>query len=107
MLGLKAVAFYFPAKMHAELKARLLYDEVPMTKFIRSYAEAYLNKDPLIIEFINKIKEKHNIQNKEKRKKNNKLLKKGRELEKRFNLSSEEVNEIYDILENEIEVVEI
>ena len=107
MLGLKPIVFNFPAKMHAELKARLLYDEMSMAKFIRSYVQAYLENDFLILEFINQCKEKNNIQNKQKRQKNIKLIEKGKEIENVFNLTGEEVNELYDILEEEMGAIEI
>ena len=107
MLGLKPIVFNFPAKMHAELKARLLYDEMSMAKFIRSYAQAYLENDSLILEFINQCKEKNNIQNKQKRQKNIKLIEKGVENEKLFNLTNKEIKDIYDTLEQELETVEL
>ena len=58
----KVIGYKFPVKLHAELKARLFYDEISMTKFIRSYVEAYLNKDSLVLEFINQYKEQEKIQ---------------------------------------------
>ena len=58
------IGYKFPVKMHAELKARLKYDEIPMTKFIRAYVLAYLDNDPFVLEFIKEFKEKNDIQNK-------------------------------------------
>ena len=69
--------------------------------------QAYLENDSLILEFINQCKEKNNIQNKQKRQKNIKLIEKGKEVENVFNLTGEEVNELYDILEEEMGVIEI
>ena len=103
----KLIGFKIPIRMHIELKARLFYDELPMTRFVRSYIEAYLNNDPLVLEFIDQYKRKNNIQNKKKIEKNAKLLQKGKEVEKLFNLTSEEVEDIYDILEDKLERVEI
>ena len=94
----KVIGYKFPVKLHAELKARLFYDEIPMTKFIRSYVEAYLNKDSLVLEFINQYKEQEKIQNKKKRSENKKLIEKGEKIESLFNLSKEEIEDIYDVI---------
>ena len=101
MSNYKLIGFYVPVKMHAELKARLFYDDMPMTKFIRTYIEEYLNKNPLALEFVDLIKEKNSIQNKKKRAKNFKLIEKGREVESLFNLSGKEIEDIYDVIELE------
>ena len=64
----KTVEYKFPVKLHAEFKARLKYDEIYMSKFVRACVEAYLEKDPLMMKFIENFKEKSNIQNKRIRK---------------------------------------
>ena len=56
----KLIGFKIPIRMHIELKARLFYDEIPMTRFVRSYIEAYLNNDPLVLEFVDQHKRKNN-----------------------------------------------
>ena len=103
----KLIAFKIPIRMHTELKARLFYDEIPMTKFVRSYVEAYLSRGPLIVEFIKEYKRKNNIQNKAKIEKSEKLIEKGVENEKLFNLTNKEIKDIYDTLEQELETVEL
>ena len=54
----------------------------------------------MVLEFINFIKEKETIQNKKKRNKNFRLIEKGREVEELFNLSGEEIEDIYDVIES-------
>ena len=103
----KVIGYKFPVKLHAELKARLFYDEIPMTKFIRSYVEAYLNKDSLVLEFINQYKEQEKIQNKKKRKENKKLIEKGEKIESLFNLSKEDIADIYDVITDDIRGAEV
>tara|TARA_R100000008_G_scaffold83509_1_gene69040 strand:- start:584 stop:910 length:327 start_codon:yes stop_codon:yes gene_type:complete len=98
----KIIAFSFPVKMHAELKARLFYDEIPMTKFVRGCIEYYLNDEPCMMQFINELKEQKGIQNKLKRKANNKLVEKGKQIKQLFGLDSNEIKDIYDVLESEI-----
>ena len=99
----KIIAFSFPVKMHAELKAKLLYDEIPMTKFVRNCIGYYLNDEPCMMQFINKLKEDKGIQNKTKRRTNVRLVEKGKEIKQLFGLDSSEVKDIYDVLESEIE----
>jgi len=103
----KMIGYKFPVKMHAELKARLKYDEIPMTKFIRAYVLAYLENDPFVLNFIKDYKEKNSIQNKVKREATIKLVNKGKELKNIFNLEQNEIDDIYDILESDIEVVDL
>ena len=90
--------------MHTELKARLLYDGIPMTKFIRHYVESYLRKDSCVLSFINDYKKKNKTLNKKRRKENLKLVEKGKEIETMFNLSKEDITEIYDILDDNLEI---
>ena len=101
MIEHKAISFMIPTKLHADLKARLFYDQLPMTKFIRIYIKEYLNKNSLILEFIDTIKEEAKIQNKKKRIKSSKLVEKGQRVETLFNLTGEEIEDIYDIVELE------
>tara|TARA_R110002153_G_scaffold161138_1_gene313560 strand:- start:105 stop:434 length:330 start_codon:yes stop_codon:yes gene_type:complete len=96
----KIIGFKVPIRLHTELKTRLFYDNMPMTKFIRVYIEEYLNKNPAVLEFVDFIKEKETIQNKKKRNKNFRLIEKGREVEELFNLSGEEIEDIYDVIES-------
>lgn len=99
----KHVIFLFPSKLHADFKARLVYDEVPLTKFIHHCVLSYLDNDPLILELLNKYKEKNKVQNKTKRRKNLQLIEKGAKIKETFNLDNKEINDIYDILESEME----
>ena len=100
----KTVEYKFPVKLHAEFKARLKYDELYMSRFVRACVEAYLEKDPLMMKFVENLKEKNNIQNKRIRKETLKLIENGEKKKKLFNLGKEEIKEIYDILESEIKV---
>ena len=98
----KTISFHVHSKLHAELKARLLYEGLPMSKFIRHYIESFLKKDPYILEFIERYKIENKILSKAKSKENKKLINAGREKEKLFNLTAEEVDHLYDIIEVEV-----
>ena len=102
MREFKVVEYRFPSKLHAEFKARLFYDDIPMTKFIRSCVLGYLDKNLHILNFVEEYKEKNNVHNKKKRKKNLNLIQKGKETKKLFNLSKNEIKEIYDLIEEDL-----
>ena len=96
----KEIIFLVHEKVHADLKVRLIYDKIPMTKFVRTCAMAYLNNDKRIVQLINEQKEKDKIDNKQKRAANIKLAAKGEELSKTFGLTEEDVKDLYDVIED-------
>jgi len=95
----KEIIFLIPEKLHADFKIRLMYDKMAMTKFVKTCLNYYLDNDVRIIEIINEQKEKDNKDNKKKRQDNIKLIKKGKELARKFGLTEEDVSELYDVLE--------
>ena len=106
MKEFKIVEYRFPSKLHAEFKARLFYDDMAMTAFIRSCVCGYLENNSHILEFIKEYKEKNKIQNKKNRKKNTELVEKGKNIEELFNFSKNEVKEIYDVIEENLWIKE-
>jgi|688.fasta_scaffold434793_3 hypothetical protein len=93
-------------KQHAELIICLKDDDFKsQSQFFRDIIEAYTNKDPLLLNFIDDLKVKRNARNKKRNKLNRKLLKDGQELMKDLALNKEEIENIFDILEeNNIDV---
>ena len=91
--------FRLPAEKTARFIAKLKYDQVTGPKFLQSVIDAYLDDNE---EFMNwwfeykstlkypKIRLKGRI----------KLIKEGKELEKDFALNKDEIENIFDILEN-------
>ena len=43
---------------HTRMKIRLLYDGLTQSEFFRTYVEAYIDGDPHILEFVERIKKR-------------------------------------------------
>ena len=99
MNKLKSVKFEIPAKLHTELKSRLLFDGVPMTRFIRYVVLSYLENNKNMVALMQEYQESNKIYNKSRRLKTLKKIKKGNEILKKFNLTKEEVDDLYSIIE--------
>ena len=97
----KKVVFYSTDKAHADMKLRLKYDGLTQSSFFRGVIDGYINKDPSINDFIDRLKETASTQGKSKRKETKKLLRKGEEVAKKFGLDENEVDSIFDIIEKE------
>ena len=98
----KKIVFYDTDKRHADLKIRLHYDGLTQAGFFRVLVSGYLDKDPAVIDFIQRAKEEKNIQSIKKRKESKKLLKAGEETESKFSILEDgEVESIFDIIEKE------
>ena len=97
----KKVVFYSTDKAHADMKLRLKYDGLSQSSFFRGVVAGYINKDPSINDFVDRLKEKEMSQGTTKRKQSRKLLKQGEEVSSAFGLGEEEVENIFDIIEKE------
>ena len=97
----KKVIFYDSDKRFADLKIRLAHDELSQAHFFRSVVGGYLEKDPDLLNFIDKIKLRKGNQNKSDVKQIRKLIKTGKEKAVSLNLDEEERQSIFDILEKE------
>tara|TARA_R110001583_G_scaffold16625_6_gene68145 strand:+ start:535 stop:861 length:327 start_codon:yes stop_codon:yes gene_type:complete len=98
----KKIVFYDTDKRHAKLKIRLHYDGLTQSGFFRAMVSGYLDKDPALLDFINRLQEKENIHSVRKRDTSDKLLESGEEVKKKFSLLGEdEVESIFDMIEKE------
>jgi len=97
----KKVMFYDTDKRHADLKIRLQHDSLTQSAFFRAMITGYLEKDSRIVEYIEDYKEDNDIQNKVDRRKTSKLIKAGNEMEKAHGLKEEEIDNIFDMIEQE------
>lgn len=98
----KKVVFYDTDKRHANLKIRLHYDGLTQAGFFRAMVTGYLDKDPAIIDFIQRLKNDNGIQSIKKRRGSEELLQKGEETERKFSLlEDDEVENIFDMIEKE------
>lgn len=97
----KKVVFYDTDKRHVELKIRLKHDELTQAEFFRTLVTGYLKKDKDILTFLHRYMEEEGRQSKKHLSKNKQLVEEGRESESKFALDDDEIENIFDLLEEE------
>jgi hypothetical protein len=96
----------FPEKTQADFIIRLKNDDfVTQAEFFREVIYAYLNNDPILLDFIDSVKIQKSKLNKKRNSKNRKLIQDGELIIKDFGLDKDEIENIFDILEqNDIDL---
>jgi hypothetical protein len=95
----KKYVFYLTDHQHARLVAKLQYDEIKQAAFLIALIDAYVDDDPDIRRFVEK---STSFKLKEATKKQHAKERRKIALEEyKFNLPQEELDNIFDILENE------
>lgn len=97
----KKIMFWESPKRQADLKVRLQLDGFTQSHFFRALITGYLEKDEKILSYIDHYKQKHVTQGVTKRRHINKNISIGRELEKKFALNDNEIEDIFDIIAEE------
>ena len=97
----KKFMFYDTNKRQVDLRIRLKYDGMNQSQFFRAIITGYLEKDEAILDFLDRYKEKYQVQGQGKRTGAKMLIKKGRQIKKEFGLNKSEIENIFDILEKE------
>jgi len=98
----KKVVFYDSDKRYADLKIRLEHDGLTQAKFFRGILTGYLSQDPDILKFIDKLKAgKKKDSDKKRDKELRQLINVGNDKLNKLLLDEEEIENIFDILENE------
>ena len=93
--------FYDTGDRQAALRIRCKHDSINQSFFFRAMITGYIESDPLIVEFLNKFKEKHSIQGQKKREYIRRMQAEGQETKQKFALNNAEINNIFDIIESE------
>ena len=97
------LAFYLDSKLHENLKIRLYYDQIKtQSEFFRYCVESYLGQDKLFMDFLDDYKMNHKIQSKVRTQRSRSLRQSGSQLMEELALTDEEVQNIFDILEEEL-----
>ena len=97
----KRVVFRENDQTHAKLRIRLNYDGIKQSDFFRGCIEAYLNQEEEFEDFIETLKLKKSSLSKNKQAKSKKLKEKGKELAGKLALNSSEIENIFDMIEEE------
>jgi len=96
----KQICFDSKAKLHADLKIRLHYDEIKIKEFFNEVIIGYMDKNKNMIAFIDDIKEKKGISKSRQNKARN-SKEKQKNIVKQFALNKNDIENIFDILEKE------
>jgi len=93
-------------EMYVKLKNKLVFDGVGFGTFMRTLVQSYIDDDPRLVEIVAEMKEIKNIQNYPKyRKISLEEREVGKEIHRKFmhGLTEEELEKIYDFIDNEEE----
>ena len=93
----KRVVFTENDHRHAQFILKLKYLRITQSAFFRQIISGLINDDPRILEYANDI----SFKSKEKRSKSEKLQKIGAQKIRDFGLSEEDVENIFDLIEEE------
>ena len=96
----KQICFESTAKLHADLKIRLHYDEIKIKEFFNEVVTGYINKNKNMMAFIDDIKEKKGA-TQARRNKVKRSEKKQKNVIRQFALDKNDIENIFDILEKE------
>jgi hypothetical protein len=97
----KKFMFYDTGKRQTDLRIRLRYDGMNQSHFFRAMISGYLEKDELLLGYLDSYKKQHQLQSIPKRRKSMKLAEEGKKSEKEFGLSDIDVDNIFDIIAEE------
>ena len=97
----KKVMFYESEDRQAKLRLRCNFDGITQSEFFRMMVTGYIEGDELIFTFMDKYKEKYEIQGQQKRNKIKTIRKKASNITKKFSLDEGEIESIFDIIETE------
>ena len=96
--------FYDTEENLVKLKIRCQFDGFSQSQFFRVMLEGYVNNDENILRYIENCKEKYSVQGQQKRNKINSISKKRQEVEKKFALKNDEIEDIFDMIESETNI---
>tara|TARA_Y100001963_G_C6677388_1_gene398145 strand:- start:480 stop:815 length:336 start_codon:yes stop_codon:yes gene_type:complete len=97
------LTFFLDSKLHENLKIRLHYDQIKtQSEFFRYCVESYLDQDGLFMAFLDDYKMNKKVQSRARVQKSKKLRGKGNKLMEELALTEKDVQNIFDILEEEM-----
>ena len=97
------LSFSLNSKLHENLKIRLYYDEIKsQSEFFRYCVESYLEQEPLFMSFLDDYKINQKVQSKKRVRKSKNLRDEGKKMLHDLALTEDDVENIFDILEEEL-----
>ena len=103
MKDLASVSFFLHPRIHEELKIRLYYEGfATQSEFFRACTLSLLEKNEKFMEFLDHYRENEGLMSKAKLRKSKKLREDGKDLMKELGITKEDVENIFDLIEEEI-----
>ncbi len=99
----KRISFMDTDKRNADLLVKLKHDGLTKTKFFRALLSGYLDSDPDLVSFIDGVKEKEGSQSARTKGIVDSSRAAGKDIERKLGLTESEVENIFDILEKELD----
>ena len=97
----KIVQFSDIDKRHADLRLRLHYDGMTQGDFFRAMVSGYIDRDPDIVSFIEKVKRDSEKYKPTLMRKRRRAYNKSKQVEKLFGLNEDEIEDIFDMIQKE------
>jgi len=97
----KKVIFSVADNQKAKFKVQLQYDSLTQGQFLKGVMEAYINQDENLMKFVATLKKQLQVQSQIPRKKAIKNIEERKSTINKFALEDNEVENIFDILEQE------
>ena len=94
--------FYCYEKESADLKIRLRYDGLRQSEFFRTLLKMYVAQDPLMLEIVERIKQKQKIMGKRRLQKTRKDYEDGSSLLEDLGITESDKQDIFDMIESEV-----
>jgi|TARA_Y100000034_G_scaffold120071_1_gene162521 hypothetical protein len=97
------VSFFLHPRIHEELKIRLYYEGfATQSEFFRACTLSLLEKNEKFMEFLDHYRENEGLMSKAKLRRSKKLREDGKDLMKELGITKEDVENIFDLIEEEI-----
>ena len=100
----KKIMFYDSEDRQIKFRIRCQHDGLTQSQFLRMMVTGYIEGNSLIFDFLDKQKEKLNVQGKAKRSKMSQIKKATEKNIKKFSLNENEIEDIFDIIETETNI---
>ena len=94
--------FYCYEKESADLKIRLRYDGLKQSEFFRTLLKMYVSQDPLMLEIVERIKEKQKIMGNKKLQKTRKDYERSDSLLRDLGITKADKENIFDLIEMDL-----
>ena len=97
----KRIVFESTTNKHAQLKVRLQYDSMTQAEFFRCLIQGYLEKDERLLEYLQDYRISKGHDSKRNARYRKKDTEKAEDLLKKFGIKDDELENIFDLIEEE------